>query len=92
MRCGCAREGSIGCVSGAGRGQERIKEGEKMRQVDIYDQGELVLVEMEVFHRELKGNDIKYKLKMPGKEDYLEQEYSFDKLIPVKDKGSEADD
>lgn len=57
-----------------------------MRKVDIYDQGEHVLVEMEVFHRDLRGNDVKYKLKMPGKEDYLDQEYSFDKLIPIEEK------
>lgn len=56
-----------------------------MKQVTIYEKGEHILMELEIWDRELKGNDIKYKLKVPGVEDFLEQQYSFDQLKPIED-------
>ncbi|MBR1909887.1 MAG: hypothetical protein IJ821_04805 [Lachnospiraceae bacterium] len=54
-----------------------------MREVKVFDKGEHVMMELEVIKAEYKSGEFKFKLKVPGKEDYLDSEYTADQLVPI---------
>lgn len=60
-----------------------------MKTVQMYKQGEHVYLEMIVHKVKLVGDDLVYTLKAASQEDYLNKEYTFDKLIPIEEKEEE---
>lgn len=54
-----------------------------MITVPMFKQGEHVYMELEIEKVILVGAEHKYRLKVPGVEDYLKEEYVFDQLIPI---------
>ena len=56
-----------------------------MRNVTVFDKGEHVLMEMEITRAEYKAGGFKFTLKVPRVEDYLDNEYTADQLIPMEE-------
>jgi hypothetical protein len=53
-----------------------------MRQINLFDKGDRVLIEYEVESRFYKNDEMYYKLKEPINGTYLDNAYTADELIP----------
>lgn len=56
-----------------------------MKQINVYDKGDQVYIKYEVDSLIFKNGTIYYKLKNPANGTYLDNAYTVDELIAVKD-------
>ena len=59
-----------------------------MKQINIYDKGDRVYIEYEVDSLIFKNGQLYYKLKESRYGTYLDNAYTAEELIPVKDEVS----
>ena len=58
-----------------------------MRQINVFDKGDKVYIEYEIDSLFFKQGELYYKLKEPKSGTYLNNAYTSDELIPVKEEG-----
>ena len=56
-----------------------------MRQINVFDKGDRVAIEYEVESLMFKNGTIYYKLKNPATGTYLDNAYTSDELIAIKE-------
>lgn len=56
-----------------------------MRQINVFDKGDRVAIEYEVDSLIFKNGTIYYKLKNPANGTYLDNAYTVDELISIKE-------
>lgn len=54
-----------------------------MKEVKMYEKGEEVLIKMQITKVTLEGGVPKYELKDPKTGEFLDELYTFDRMIPI---------
>lgn len=61
-----------------------------MKNVNMYEKGEEVYIKMQITKVALEGGVPKYELKDPKTGEFLDEMYTFDRMVPIPE-NQEAD-